>query len=108
MNPDKELYHQRADISKQISKEVSERSGLNSVQVMQIADFQFEFLRGIMQDNTLRAVRFPYLGIFQVSVFKLNKIHEHAAFRRLKRQSSTDTGSEVSTGDQEDNSEIEG
>jgi len=100
MSIDKE---QRADINRELYKEVSERSGLKQREVMQIADFQFEFLKEIIQDNTLRSVRFPYFGIFQASIFKLNKIHEHAAFRRLKGQSSSNTGSETDTRDQGDN-----
>jgi hypothetical protein len=93
-----EFLDKKESINRTLALEVADRCGAKVSDILLIANFQFELLAKVIECGRMESLRLPYLGIFLPVEYKVKKISEYAAFRRLKRQSDPESGGEVNTG----------
>jgi hypothetical protein len=87
-----EFLHKKQELSRKLALEVTERTGLKPGEVLQIVDFQFELLQEVIGSGRLESLRLPFIGIFAPVEYKMKRISENAAFRRLKGESDPEPG----------------
>lgn len=88
-----EFLGKKEDLTRKIAMQISEETGLKTQEVMKIGEFQFELLHEVIKCGRMESIRLPFIGIFEPNQYKLKKVTENAAFRRLKRQSDSESGS---------------
>lgn len=82
------------EIIREIRRENRKTAGMTADNISKAVEFQFQYVRRVMEAGEYEGVRLPYLGKFYATVFRIKTL-TNETFRRKREQNNSVPGAEA-------------